>query len=139
MNASTSLVLHHVDRPDIALTAFLVYRTGDPYFVRLLVPGSPSVDVARTVLVEGANLPVESASLHLLPSDDPDWLLATVHPSSPDALSLWLPRHPLGAFLAETIALVPPGREGEHIDWDREFAALVSGFPGDEGGDERGY
>ncbi|MGI5159401.1 SsgA family sporulation/cell division regulator [Microbispora sp. CA-102843] len=137
MNASTSLVLHQVDRPDSALTAFLIYRTTDPYFIRLLVPGISPVDVARTVLVEGVNQPTESAALSLFPSDDPDWLLATVYPNSPDALSLWLPRHPLGVFIAETIALVPPGREGEHINWDREFASLASDDSDDNGHDRR--
>ncbi|MGW2398059.1 SsgA family sporulation/cell division regulator [Kitasatospora sp. NPDC001664] len=111
---------HHVGpRADVPVE--LYYSTGDPWAVRCYFPKEP-VPVfwafGRDLLAEGLVGPSGDGDVHIRPVDGRTTLLALCGPTGDGIAALRAPTRDLAAFLARTHRLVPPGAEGELVDWD---------------------
>jgi hypothetical protein len=103
----------------------LVYDSGDPWAVTLLVAGHAWL-FARDVLAAGLYEPAGAGDVHIRPDIGGVLGHILVTLSSPTGTAaLALPRGTVEKLLEAAEALVPPGCE--RIDWAAEWPRLVGG------------
>ncbi|MEU1342172.1 SsgA family sporulation/cell division regulator [Streptomyces sp. NPDC005827] len=116
--------------PEVSLLAELRYRTTDPYAVCLSLgaPLAPPVDwlFARSLLTEGLHLAVGTGDVRVIPRrrGHPDRVRIVLRSRAQEA-AVDVETSVVCAFLLRTLALVPEGEEGVHIDLDRAVADLL--------------
>lgn len=116
------------DAGTVPLRVALRYGTEDPFAVTAAFQGD-GVAIewvfARDLLCGGLDRPCGEGDVHVWPSDGPDGALVLLSLSSPDGQAVLEADAPdVRAFLDRTLALVPAGAEGEHVDLDGELAEL---------------
>ncbi|HUR74482.1 MAG TPA: SsgA family sporulation/cell division regulator [Sporichthya sp.] len=103
----------HDERP---YTCTFIYRVCDPFAVRLLVPDPKSGTVAevvfaRELLIDGFSKPTGDGAARVEPHIvDRDYMTFTL-PVTRDGKEFFTERAPMQAFVINTCALVPSGRE----------------------------
>ena len=120
-----------VPRSDVLLDASLRYDRDDPYAVHLSFPTSPGRDpiewiFARSLLADGLIAPAGDGDVRIWPAPEDRTGPVFVELRSPSGRALFaLPRPVLTGFLARCHALVPPGTEAGHLDFDAELNLLL--------------
>lgn len=123
--------LDHGSRP-VALRASVGYSPSDPYAVWLTFH-APAVDVSwamsRGLLSQSLTGPVGEGDVRMWPSIDEDARAVVVMEfHSPDGrLVAQAPADELNSFLTRTLAVVPMGTEGDHVDLDELIESLLGG------------
>ena len=129
---SHEIVLSCVDpwgRP-ISVPTTIRYCVEDPYAVALVFhSGAGDVEwvVSRSLLLEGLGGPAGEGDVKVCPSADENGSAVVILDfSSPDGRLVGQadPRE-IQAFLAKTLAAVPAGTEGQHLDLDGLIADLL--------------
>ncbi|MFJ9558622.1 SsgA family sporulation/cell division regulator [Streptomyces fuscichromogenes] len=116
--------------PTVSLLAQLRYRTADPYAVCLSLgaPLATPVDwlFARSLLAEGLQFPVGTGDVLVIPRrrGHLDRVRIVLRSRAQEA-AVDVDTSVVNAFLARTLALVPQGAEGVHLDLDRAVAELL--------------
>ncbi|MFJ9711722.1 SsgA family sporulation/cell division regulator [Streptomyces sp. NPDC101234] len=116
--------------PAVSLLAELRYRTTDPYAVCLSLgaPLATPVDwlFARSLLTEGLCLSVGTGDVLVIPRrpGHPDLVRIVLRSRAQEAV-VDIDTSVVSAFLLRTLALVPEGEEGLHVDLDRAVAELL--------------
>ncbi|AUG81576.1 SsgA family sporulation/cell division regulator [Kitasatospora sp. MMS16-BH015] len=109
--------------------AWLEYRVEDPYAVRLVfgarcsLSDEPVVWVfARQLLADGLDGATGLGDVRVWPHD-PEQMVVELRSATASALML-IGTDEIRVFLAAAHGLVPPGGEGDLIDWDTAIAEL---------------
>ena len=107
----------------VQLTASLGYEPSDPYavWITFLTPTTQvRWAICRMTLLLGLTDPAGRGDLQLWPSVDHDGRAVVVLEfHSPDGrLVAEAPTHDVYRFLTRTLAVVPAGTEGDHLDLD---------------------
>ncbi|WP_046731784.1 SsgA family sporulation/cell division regulator [Streptomyces humi] len=116
--------------PQVSLPAELRYRTADPYAVCLSLgaPLTGPVDwlFARSLLAAGLRLPAGTGDVRVIPRHrgHPDRVGVVLRVRAQEA-AVDIETSVVSAFLMRTLALVPEGTEGLHVDLDRAVAELL--------------
>jgi hypothetical protein len=112
------------------IPATLRYRSDDPFAVHLEFPGEyclSGTDVewvfGRDLLAAGMHTPSGSGDVHIWPYG-PAQVIIELH-AEEGMVVILLPRAALRAFLSNTFAVVPVGRERRHLNLDQELAMLL--------------
>lgn len=112
------------DGPQESIDAVLVYRSCDPYAVGLRL-WHVCWWFDRTLLATGMDCRCGLGDVTVEPVSITTVL---VHLRSPEGHgTVSLPRPVCRRFLARIAALVPPGSERQHIDWDQVVQQLTGG------------
>ncbi|MEV4556351.1 SsgA family sporulation/cell division regulator [Kitasatospora sp. NPDC049285] len=118
---STSVTLPESPHPSVAIEAALRYDSALPHAVRLAFP--PMADrpeqewvFGRDLLDEGRHRPAGEGDVTVAPGAHDDILLTLRGIGSRAVIRL--PADVVTAFLRDSFALVPAGREHEHLDLD---------------------
>jgi len=135
-------VVHEVDLRLIApgdeglrLTATLRYQPLDPYAVEATFrAGDEAISwvLGRDLLSEGLTKVSGEGDVRVWPTLDlgesgEQSRVVMLQLSSPDGRALLAaPAEEVGAFLAETYEVVPPGGEGEHLDIENVVERLLA-------------
>jgi hypothetical protein len=128
------LTLHCLDqhsRP-VELAATFGYRPSDPYAVWLTFH-APDGDVrwalSRALLLHGLTSPAGEGDIRLWPSIDEEAraVLVIDFRSPHGRLVAQALTSEVHRFLTRTLAVVPLGTEGEHLDLDAMLTALLDG------------
>lgn len=111
---------------------WLIYRTDDPYFVRLEIEDWPAPVVApRVVVLDGLGGRTECLSkpdrtaLRVQPSSDGRHLMLGITQGDLLLAVFRAPLDVIARHVAGMHELVPEGEEMAHIDWDDLIAALI--------------
>ncbi|GAB3380797.1 SsgA family sporulation/cell division regulator [Amycolatopsis echigonensis] len=106
--------------------ARLLYDQADPWAVTLVLDCGASGErewvFSRDLLASGMLAAVGEGDVRINPEDDVVWVLLT---SPSGHAELAFSRAALEKALEKTEDLVPPGREPEFFDWDREWHLLT--------------
>ena len=129
---SQELTLHCLDPwgRALSLATSFVYDARDPYAVKIVFP-NPTGEVAwlicRATLLRGLTDPAGLGDVHVWPSIDQDGRAVVVLEfRSPDGhLVAQASTHEVYRFLTRTLAAVPAGTEGRHVDLDGLVTALL--------------
>lgn len=115
----------HLVLPDasvLPISAELRFDAADPYTVRMVFTGTHSSStwlIGRELLAHGlladAAAPAGTGDVRLWRDEDPGYLLVALSGVEGDAL-LAGPADPFVRFVAATVALVPFGSEGPHME-----------------------
>ncbi|MFC7382195.1 SsgA family sporulation/cell division regulator [Sphaerisporangium rhizosphaerae] len=121
----TTLTLWSADRPEAPIAVTALYQVTDPYAVRLVFPGLPEPwFLARALLVDGLEQPAGEGDVRVAPAEADGWIEITLLPGQDRECRLFVLRVQLASFVTRCCRLVPVGREGEWIDWNRQIALL---------------
>jgi hypothetical protein len=120
--------------------AVLSYEVRDPFAVSIgFGDAAESTDdgitwlLARELLTAGLERPAGDGDVRLWPARTSGDVLY-LHLRAPSGEALFeLSRATVAAFLLQTEALVPPGREAAALDVDEQLAALLSNGGADPG------
>ncbi|MFF3768455.1 SsgA family sporulation/cell division regulator [Streptomyces sp. NPDC001922] len=115
----------------IPVPARLIYRTDDPYAVRITFHiGSDSPvtwTFARDLLIEGVFRLSGEGDVRVWPTKIDGRSVVCMMLSSPDGDALLeAPAGAVSAWLERTLRLVPPAAEGERLAIDDELEALLA-------------
>ena len=110
------------DASVLPIRAELAFDASDPYTVKAAFSGSTSTStwlVGRELIAHGvladATAPAGTGDVRIWRDEDPTYLLVALSGVEGDAL-LAGPAEPFIRFLAATVALVPFGSEGSHME-----------------------
>ncbi|GAA4600360.1 hypothetical protein GCM10023194_81460 [Planotetraspora phitsanulokensis] len=113
--------------------AKLIYRTADPFFVRIEIEDWHDVIIApRSVLLECVAGRAEflaapdKQSLRACPAAEPQWTLWQVRQGDLDLALFRVDRQQLADVMTGLYELVPAGKEMPLISWDAVIAALLA-------------
>ncbi|MFR9797295.1 SsgA family sporulation/cell division regulator [Streptomyces sp. MS06] len=127
------LELHLILAPErsIPVPARLVYRTDDPYAVRITfhIDSEHPVDwtFARELLVEGVFRPCGHGDVRVWPTKVDGRSVVLVALSSPDGEALLqAPTAQVSAWLERTLRVVPPGSEAGQLGIDDGLDRLLA-------------
>lgn len=130
-NLDLRLVVH--GHSPLHVPATILYDSKDPYAVRLeLATGTEKGTIAwvfaRSLLLEGTSKATGEGDVHVWPVlNGHSTALAFLSLSSPGGSALFeMDMTNLVEFLGRTLALVPEGRESEHVNLDEELASLLT-------------
>ncbi|CAO5146714.1 Sporulation-specific cell division protein SsgB [Frankia sp. AiPs1] len=126
-----SMTAYYV-QPDgtrVPFTAALCFDKADPYAVGLRLRTTDVRTVtwtfARQLLIDGIRRPAGVGAVEVRPDFHGDSrLLALSLTSASGRADVQLPYAPVAAFLRDAYAAVPPGAEGDQVDWNAELARL---------------
>lgn len=122
------------DETIVPLTASFHYFKDDPYAVRLDLHVGLDEPVAwvfaRELLTAGMEREHGDGDVRVWPSvcsrTGLPAMVLNIELSSPNGAAVFeAPIREVGAFLVRAHDLVPAGREGDHVDLDRELAGLL--------------
>jgi hypothetical protein len=120
-----------VPRAEVLLNASLRYDRDDPYAVHLSFPTSPGNSpiewiFARSLLADGLTAPAGDGDVQIWPARQDRRGPVYVERCSPSGRALFaVPQPVLTDFLARCHALVAPGAEAGHLDFDAELDLLL--------------
>ncbi|MEV7011942.1 SsgA family sporulation/cell division regulator [Streptosporangium sp. NPDC051022] len=129
------LLLLAKNNPDLPLAAVLTYAPAiNPYAVELAVEDADGAEAmtytfSRDLLAAGLRTPVGDGDVRIGPVANDDWLIFKLTPEGGgegDSFEVFAPREQVVTFTARSFRKVPPGREDEWVDWDREVAGLLA-------------
>jgi Streptomyces sporulation and cell division protein, SsgA len=118
-------------RADVELDATLRYTADDPYAVHLSFPTAPGQDgiewmFARQLVADGLTAPAGDGDVRIWPSPDDPSGPVYVELCSPSGRALFaIGRDVLADFVQRSLAVVPTGDEGGHLDLDAELDLLL--------------
>lgn len=130
VDAAVELRLVVPEAESVPLPVTMHYSAADPYAVQASFAGE-GVAVewvfARDLLLDGLRRPCGDGDVRVWPSRAGSGDQVLIALSSPDGHAvLEADAGDLRAFLDRTVALVPPGRESEHLDMDAAIGALLA-------------
>ncbi|MFJ3221353.1 SsgA family sporulation/cell division regulator [Kitasatospora sp. NPDC086801] len=118
--------------PDVTVDAELRFDPALPYAACLAFPSAPCGGdceglglcwyFSRELLNEGRHAQVGHGDVSVGPGPEGEVRITLRSPSGGAVLSA--PEEAVTAFLADSFALVPVGRESDHLDLDAELARL---------------
>ena len=130
------LTLHCLDSRgrSLELAARLGYDVADPFAVRITFPvasGDVSWLLCRATLLRGLTAPAGQGDLRAWPSiDEAGRSVVVLEFCSPDGrLAAQAHVDEVQRFLTRTLAAVPAGTEGDHLDLDALVADLLGSAP----------
>lgn len=117
------------DGARLPFTATLGFDRADPYAVRLRLRTTDVRTVtwtfARQLLIDGGRRPAGVGAVEVRPAfHGESRLLALLFTSAAGRAEVQLPYPTVVAFLRDAYEAVPPGAEGDHVDWNAELARL---------------
>lgn len=120
-----------VGEPSVMLPAQLRYDRTDPYAVCLSIGAAPTGPVdwvfARSLLYEGLRNPAGIGDVLVIPQRREHGPSVRIVVRSDTGFAiLEIAASKVTAFLQQTDRIVPPGREGLHLDVDRVVSELMA-------------
>lgn len=121
----------------VPVPARLVYRANDPFAVQIVFHVGSNAPVrwtfARELMIEGVFRPCGEGDVRIWPVRVGARAVVCMALRSPDGEALLeAPLAAVSGWLERTLHVVPPGREGELLDTEKEFAGLCTAVPADE-------
>ena len=123
-----SLVVDHGDA--VPVDAVLGYDSADPFAVSVTFRVSAEDEVrwvfARDLIIDGLDRAAGEGDVVVWPgADDPDVIYLSLTTPAGHAL-FEAPRWILRDFADQSLATVPAGTEGAHLDWDATLTTLLT-------------